>query len=59
MKIEFLVGGLELVGFGVTEKGKKVEVSDVLGAQLVSEGIAKPIKASKIKEETKVSEGDK
>jgi hypothetical protein len=59
MKIKFIVDGLEIAGFGIAEKGKEIEVPDVVGKSLVNEGIAKEIKASKIKkEEPKEVEGE-
>ena len=51
MKIKFVVDGLEIAGFGIAEKGKEIEVPDVVGKSLVNEGIAKEVKASKIKKE--------
>ena len=51
MKIKFIVDGLEIAGFGVATKGKEIEVPEVVGNSLVSEGIAKEVKASKIKKE--------
>jgi len=51
MKIKFIVDGLEIAGFGIAEKGKEIEVPDVVGKSLVNEGIAKEVKASKIKKE--------
>jgi hypothetical protein len=59
MKIKFVVDGLEIAGFGIAEKGKEIEVPDVVGKSLVNEGIAKEVKASKIKkEEPKEVEGE-
>jgi len=59
MKIKFIVDGLEIAGFGVATKGKEIEVPDVVGKSLVNEGIAKEVKASKIKkEEPKQVEGE-
>ena len=59
MKIEFVVDGLEIAGFGVATKGKEIEVPEVVGNSLISEGIAKEVKASKIKkEEPKEGEGE-
>jgi|TARA_Y100000289_G_C3868538_1_gene122231 hypothetical protein len=59
MKIKFIVDGLEIAGFGIATKGKEIEVPDVVGNSLVSEGIAKESKASKIKkEEPKEGEGE-
>ena len=46
MKIEFVVDGLEIAGFGIAEKGKKIEVPDNVGENLINEGIAKATKAS-------------
>ena len=42
---------LEIAGFGIAEKGKKIEVPDNVGENLINEGIAKATKASKIKKE--------
>jgi hypothetical protein len=59
MKIKFIVDGLEIAGFGVATKGKEIDVPDVVGKSLVNEGIAKELKASKIKkEEPKEVEGE-
>ena len=59
MKIKFIVEGLEIAGFGVATKGKEIEVPEVVGNSLISEGIAKEVKASKIKkEEPKEGEGE-
>ena len=59
MKIKFIVDGLEIAVFGVATKGKEIEVPDVVGKSLVNEGIAKEVKASKIKkEEPKQVEGE-
>jgi len=59
MKIKFIVEGLEIAGFGVATKGKEIEVPEVVGNSLISEGIAKEVKASKIKkEEPKEVEGE-
>jgi len=59
MKIKFVVDGLEIAGFGIAEKGKEIEVPDTVGNSLVNEGIAKEVKASKIKkEEPKKVEGE-
>jgi len=59
MKIKFVVDGLEIAGFGIAEKGKEIEVPDTVGNSLVNEGIAKEVKASKIKkEEPKEVEGE-
>lgn len=56
MKIEFVVDGLEIAGFGIAEKGKKIEVPDTVGESLINEGIAKATKASKIKKEEPVED---
>ena len=59
MKIKFIVDGLEIAGFGVATKGKEIDVPEVVGNSLISEGIAKEVKASKIKkEEPKEVEGE-
>jgi hypothetical protein len=59
MKIKFIVDGLEIAGFGVATKGKEIDVPDVVGKSLVNEGLAKELKASKIKkEEPKEVEGE-
>jgi len=55
MKIKFIKGDLTIVGFGKAEKDKIVTVSKELGANLVNDGIAIEVKASKIKEEDKTS----
>ena len=49
MKIKFIVDGLEIAGFGIATKGKELEVPEVVGNSLITEGIAKEVKASKIK----------
>lgn len=53
MKIQYLVNNLEIVGFGITKKGKQVEVPDNIGKQLCEEGLAKEVKGGKIKTDVK------
>jgi len=49
MRIKWLKGGLQIPGIGIIEKGKEMEVSNDVGESLISQGIAKLSKVSKIK----------
>jgi len=58
-KIEYLVSGLEVVGFGIAKKGKQIEVPQDVAESLANEGIAKVVKDSKIKQKsTKIPKGE-
>ena len=47
--IEFLVGDLEISGFGVSEMGKVVSLPPSVAESLIAEGIAKAKGKGKIK----------
>ena len=44
MKIKFLVSDLEIPRYGITEKGKEIDVPDHVGKDLINAGIAKASK---------------
>jgi hypothetical protein len=54
--IEYLVGGLEVSGHGISEEGKTVSLPEEVANSLVIEGIAKLKGKGKI---NKKPEGDK
>lgn len=49
MKIKFLKGDIEIMGFGKTEEGKTVEVPNELAKSLIESDIAIEVKKGKIK----------
>ena len=49
MKIKFLVSDLEIPRYGITEKGKEIDVPDHVGKDLINAGIAKASKISNTK----------
>ena len=58
-KIEYLVSGQEVSGYGIAEKGKQIEVPQDVADSLAKDGVAKVVKDSKIKQKsTKIPKGE-
>ena len=41
ISVEYVIGGLEISGYGISEKGKEVSLPEEIAESLISEGIAK------------------
>tara|TARA_R100000773_G_scaffold44610_1_gene46528 strand:- start:4216 stop:4398 length:183 start_codon:yes stop_codon:yes gene_type:complete len=56
-RIEFLVGGLQIPGIGITEINKTISVDSDVAKSLIEQGIAKSPENDKISKKT--DKGDK
>ena len=56
ISVEYVIGGLEISGYCISEKGKEVSLPEEIAESLISEGIAKSKGKGKI---NKKPEGDK
>ena len=56
MKIKFIIGDISIIGFGISEEGKTVDVPKELAQSLIESNIAIEVKKGKIKTGDKPSE---